>query len=85
VFCDTFLKADAGNATFFVPNGREGFHRFDLESYVATRLKSAGVTNIARLSADTYAREQDFYSFRRATHRGEPDYGRELSAIALVA
>ena len=41
--------------------------------------------NIERISADTYARENDFYSFRRATHRSEADYGRELSAIALIA
>ncbi len=25
-----------------------------------------------------------FYSYRRATLRGEPDYGRQLSAIALA-
>jgi polyphenol oxidase len=85
VFCAAFLKADSGNATFFVPSDRAEFYRFDLESYVAMRLQSAGLKNIERISADTYARENDFYSFRRATHRGESDYGRELSAIALIA
>ena len=85
VFCDAFLKADSGNAAFFVPSDRAEFYRFDLESYVAMRLQSAGLKNVERLSADTYARENDFYSFRRATHRGESDYGRELSAIALIA
>jgi hypothetical protein len=35
------------------------------------------------LGADTYAQEDRFYSFRRATHRGEPDYGRQISLIAL--
>ena len=84
-FRDGFLAADAGNGAFFAPSVREAFYRFDLESYVATRLRRAGVTNVARLGADTYARESDFYSFRRATHRGESDYGRELSAIALIA
>lgn len=85
VFCATFLKADSGNAAFFKPGERADFYFFDLESYVATRLRSAGVRNIERLGADTYAREDDFFSFRRATHRNETDYGRELSAIALVA
>ena len=85
VFCATFLKADSGNAAFFSPSDRAEFHRFDLESYVAMRLESAGLKNIERVTADTYARENDFYSFRRATHRGEADYGRELSAIALIA
>ena len=84
VFCSAFLTADSGNSAFFVPASRDGFYRFDLESYVAMRLERMGVRNIARVSADTYAREDDFYSFRRATHRGESDYGRELSAIALT-
>jgi polyphenol oxidase len=84
VFCAAFLKADSGNAAFFVPSDRAEFYRFDLESYVAMRLQSAGLRNIERISADTYARENDFYSFRRATHRAESDYGRELSAIALI-
>ena len=84
VFCATFLKADSGNAAFFRPGERADFYFFDLESYVAARLESAGVRNIERLAADTYAREDDFFSFRRATHRNETDYGRELSAIALI-
>ena len=85
VFCAAFLKADSGNAAYFAASDRAEFYRFDLESYVAMRLESAGLKNIERLSADTYARENDFYSFRRATHRSEADYGRELSAIALIA
>ena len=32
----------------------------------------------------TYADPQRFYSFRRTTHRGETDYGRLISAIALA-
>jgi len=84
-FRDGFLRSDSANAAFFVPGDREAFFRFDLESYVAMRLKSAGLRSIERLGSDTYAREDDFYSFRRATHRGETDYGRELSAIALIA
>jgi polyphenol oxidase len=82
-FRSGFLAAEAGNAIYFVPGGRANFFRFDLESYVVARLQRAGIGSVARVSADTYARESDFYSFRRATHRGEPDYGRELSAIAL--
>lgn len=82
-FRDGFLAADADNARFFVPNDRPGFFRFDLESYVAMRLETAGLRDIVRLGADTYAREDDFFSFRRATHRNEKDYGRELSAIVL--
>jgi len=85
VFRASFLQADSGNAAFFGASERKGFYRFDLESYVEMRLQSAGVRNIERVCADTYAREDDFYSFRRATHRAQSDYGRELSAIALAA
>jgi YfiH family protein len=78
-----FLAADAATARFFTAGARAAHHQFDLESYVAQRLTRAGVDNVSRLSACTYAREADFFSFRRATHRGENDYGRELSAIVL--
>jgi polyphenol oxidase len=56
---------------------------FDLEAYVAERLTAAHIQNVARLGACTYAREADFFSYRRATHRGEADYGRQVSAIVL--
>lgn len=80
----TFLAAEAENAAFFVPSDRPDHFRFNLESYVAMRLQRAEIGTVTLLAADTYAREADFYSFRRATHRGEPDYGRDLSAIALA-
>lgn len=82
-FRDAFLAADSNHAAFFTPSNRIDHWRFDLEGFVTHRLVQAGVENVARLSACTYAREADFYSFRRATHRGEKDYGRQLSAIML--
>jgi YfiH family protein len=57
---------------------------FDLEAYVAERLAAAGIASVERLDACTYAREDDFFSYRRATHRGEKDYGRQVSAIVLT-
>ncbi|MGN6517396.1 MAG: peptidoglycan editing factor PgeF [Rhizomicrobium sp.] len=78
-----FLAAAADNAKFFVASNRPDHFRFDLEGYAAARLAAAGVTNVERLSADTYGRESDFFSFRRATHRGEKQYGRQVSAIVL--
>ena len=80
-FRDRFVTADAGNADFFRPGTRDGHFHFALESYVVGRLRLAGVCDIAALHADTYVGA--FFSFRRATHRGESDYGRDLSAIAL--
>ena len=82
-FRDRFVEADSRNVRFFAASDRADHLRFDLEGYVAERLDEAGVANIARCSACTYAHESDFFSFRRATHRGETDYGRQVSAIML--
>jgi YfiH family protein len=79
-----FAGADAANAKYFVPSERAEHHRFDLESFVADKLAQAGVDRIERLATCTYAHAADFFSFRRATHRGEKDYGREISVIALT-
>jgi len=77
-----FAKADAGNARFFAA-GRPGHAQFDLPGFIASRLAAAGIAGVEDLAACTYADPQLFYSFRRATHRGEPDYGRHVNAIAL--
>jgi hypothetical protein len=81
-FLRRFAEADPGNDRFFGP-GRAGHHQFDLEAYVLARLAAAGVTRAEALGLDTYADADRFYSYRRATHRGEPDYGRQISLIAL--
>lgn len=82
-FLRTFAAADPANERFFAP-GRAGHHQFDLEAYVAHRLAAAGLTRIEALGLDTYADEDRFFSFRRATHRGEADYGRQISLIGLA-
>ena len=81
-----FAAADPANERFFAPNGigaAPGHHRFDLEAYVAHRLAAAGIGRVEALSLDTYADEARFFSYRRATHRGEPDYGRQIALIGL--
>jgi len=80
-FRANFAREDA---VFFVP-GAPGHYQFDLEAYVASRLEQAGVGRIERLGLDTYADEGRFFSFRRATHRGEPAYGRQFSLIGLAS
>ncbi|KQN90576.1 polyphenol oxidase [Sphingomonas sp. Leaf231] len=80
-FRQRFDAADAANERFFV-DARTGHHRFDLEGYVVHRLAAAGVTRVAALGLDTYADEDRFFSYRRATHRGEPGYGRQIAIIA---
>ena len=81
-FLRRFLADDPAHERFFAA-GRPGHHQFDLEGFVVARLATAGVTRIEALGLDTYSDPDRFYSFRRATHRGEPDYGRQISLIAL--
>jgi len=82
-FPASFLEQDRENARFFTPADDTTRPRFDLSGYVRSRLAAAGIVHIDALAIDTYAAEDRFYSFRRATHRGETAYGRQLSAIAL--
>jgi polyphenol oxidase len=77
-----FAEADAANVRFFRA-GRAGHAWFDLEGYVAARLRAAGVGTVGMLGEDTYSQPERFYSYRRATHQGEPGYGREIALIGL--
>lgn len=79
-FADAFASED--RRRFFAP-GRAGHLQFDLEAYVAARLERAGVAQVDRLGLDTYADEDRFFSYRRACHRGEPGYGRQIALIGL--
>ena len=82
-FVARFLQADRGFARFFAPADRPHHSLFDLPGFIALRLEQAGVGAIEDLGLDTYGDEARFFSYRRATHRGEPDYGRLIAAIAL--
>ena len=82
-FRDRFLEQGLRNRKFFTPSGKEGHYRFDLEDYAATRLTAAGIASVEKMGVCTYPPESGFFSFRRTTHAGEPDYGRQVSAILL--
>ncbi|HMB47839.1 MAG TPA: peptidoglycan editing factor PgeF [Afifellaceae bacterium] len=82
-FVERFEKADPDNAAFFAPSERPGHAFFDLPAYILARLKQASVGKAISLDRCTYEEEDLFYSYRRATHRNEPDYGRLLSAIVI--
>jgi hypothetical protein len=77
-----FVADDPANDRFFA-DGRADHHRFDLEAYVAHRLAAVGVTRVEALGLDTYADDGRFFSYRRATHRGEGDYGRQIALIGV--
>lgn len=82
-FKDRFLAAESEYARFFA-DGPGGRPHFDLPGFLRARLEAAGVGALYDLGLCTYEDEARFFSYRRSTHRGEPDYGRQLSAIALM-
>ncbi|PWK59533.1 hypothetical protein C7455_10778 [Roseicyclus mahoneyensis] len=81
-FFERFIDDDRANARFFV-NGADGKYLFDLPGYGLGRLREAGVAAAEWTRHCTYADPERFYSYRRATHRGEADYGRLISVIRL--
>lgn len=81
-FVERFTTADPANERFFAA-AKPGHAMCDIAAYVAARLAAAGLTRIAIGGQDTYALQQDYFSYRRACHKGENSYGRQLSVIGL--
>ncbi|HEX9169074.1 MAG TPA: peptidoglycan editing factor PgeF [Roseiarcus sp.] len=82
-FIAAFAAAGEDTARYFTPSHKPGHSMFDLNAYIAERAMRAGIGAFEDLALDTYADEQQFFSYRRATHRREPDYGRLMSVIVL--
>jgi YfiH family protein len=78
-----FLAQDPANERLFAATANGKF-RFDLPGYVAAQLKRLGLRTVERVAGDTAAEPERFFSYRRTRLRGEHDYGRLLSAIALL-
>jgi YfiH family protein len=83
-FLRRFIDSEREDERFF-SGGRDGHHQFDLEGFVLSRIAAAGLGRVEALGEDTYSQPERFFSYRRATHEGEPDYGRQISLIALPA
>lgn len=82
-FVDRFMADDPDNERFFKPGRGEGSVYFDLPGYIAARLAGAGVRHVSIGGPDTYAEAEDWFSYRRTTHRGEGDCGRQISVIMI--
>ena len=80
---DPFRTESPDNDRYFIPSGNAGHFMFDLPGYIVDRLARAGVA-ASWTGHCTYADGENFFSYRRTTHRGEQDYGRQLSAIMLT-
>lgn len=83
-FLHRFADRDSENERFFTEGRRPDRYQFDLEAYVAHRLALGGLMRIEMLGEDTYAQPDRFFSYRRATHRAESDYGRQISIIGIA-
>jgi polyphenol oxidase len=81
-FIERFESDEPGNRRYFAPSPTAGHAMFDLNAYTIDRLNRAGV-RAEKVDRCTYAEEDLFFSYRRTTHRREPDYGRQISAIVL--
>lgn len=82
-FRQKFLDQSTGFERFFIPSSRSEHHYFDLPAFIEHRALAAGVGLFKRFDLCTYLDPTRFFSYRRATHRQESDYGRMMSAIVL--
>ncbi len=82
-FEEQFLAADPASTIFFGAGANGQKRQFHLSGYILDRLRRAGIGALADLALCTYSYPDRYFSFRRTTHRGEPDYGRDISAIVL--
>lgn len=78
-----FLEVFEGHGRYFKPSGRDGHFLFDLPAFITGCLHDLDLASVENLNLCTYAHETRFFSYRRTTHRKEPDYGRQISAISL--
>lgn len=82
-FVAEFTAGEPGNARFFRRHPGRPKPTFDLPAFVLSRLEATGIGTVENRTQCTYASESRFFSFRRSTHRKEPDYGRQISAIVI--
>ncbi len=83
-FQQTLLGLDPRNAAFFMRPAPAAKPHFDLPAYISRRLQGVGIATVHGLDTCTNRDESKFFSFRRTTHRQEPDYGRQISAIVVA-
>ena len=81
-FFEDFIAEDDTFARFFA-NGVDGKYQFDLPALGLHRLREAGVGHVEWTRHCTYSDADRFFSYRRATHNREADYGRLIASITL--
>ena len=82
-FVTPFLDEDEESERFFSSGAKPESLLFDLAGYCSWRLYRRGLKSVSLLDLDTYKNSDEFYSYRRATHNKEADYGRQISVISI--
>lgn len=82
-FIERFKAENRTYSRFFVPSERPARAMFDLPAFIGLKAQEAGIGRFVDMGLCTYGDEKRFFSYRRTTHRGEPDYGRLIAAIVL--
>ncbi len=82
-FFERFIGHDTNNERFFL--SQDDKYLFDLAGYAKSRLLTVGISQINIIAQDTYFNDNEFFSYRRSCKRGEPVYGRQISAITLLS
>jgi len=81
---EAFVKNHPQSERFFAPGVSAEKRQLDLAGFGCWRLNDAGVARIDDVGICTGAAQADYFSYRASRRAGEPDYGRNLSAIALA-
>ena len=79
-----FIAQSPENQRFFSRSSTAARPYFDLPAFVLARLGAMQIAKVESCTRCTYSYPDDFFSYRRTTHRSEPDYGRQISAIVLL-
>ena len=86
-FYQQFINKNGKYAKYFKDNNKDGFYLFDLQGFCVDRIYDEGINNVEVSNQDTYALEEEYFSYRRFTHQGivdkPKDFATELSVIVL--
>ena len=80
-FKKKFLKKNYKNKIFFKIIKDKIY--FNLRNFVKDSIKYSGINKIDVLNKDTFNIKNNYFSARRAIHRKENDYGRNISLIVI--
>jgi len=82
-FYDKFVEKSKNNKKFFISTRKSKF-LFNLRKYVNSKFEKLRINCLENIDLDTFSENENFFSFRRSTHKGEKDYGRCISVIGLI-